>query len=227
MASGLLDNIVWHSLNGRHAIYSSGTDEARRYAPGFSPIIGFADAGNPDFAALAGYCAPGEHLYCTGWSGPTPSGWQLHAEATMHQLVWDAAVPAADQALPAVRLGPQHVPQMLELVAVTKPGPFAARTVELGEYYGVFDGGRLIAMAGERMGAGALREVSGVCAHPDFQGRGLARRLVGKLARLEMQRGQTPFLHVMADNARARRLYRRMGFRHHQEVVLRVVSLVS
>jgi ribosomal protein S18 acetylase RimI-like enzyme len=224
MATQLLDNIVWHSLAGPHAMYSSGTNEARRYASGFSPILGFANAERPDFAALAPYCELGEHFYCGGWSGPASSGWQIHADTTGHQLVWDAAAPAADDALAAVRLGPEHAPQMLELVAVTQPGPFAARTGELGEYFGVFEGERLVAMAGERMEAGALREISGVCTHPDFQGRGYARRLVEKLIRLEVRRKQTPFLHVMHDNIHARRLYERMGFRHHQEVVLRVVS---
>ncbi len=82
-----------------------------------------------------------------------------------------------------------------------------------------------MAMAGERMHAGELREISGVCTHPDAQGRGLARRLVLKLIRREMLRGETPFLHVMHDNQGARRLYQRMGFRDRQEAVVRVVVL--
>ena len=113
---------------------------------------------------------------------------------------------------------------MLALVAATQPGPFAARTGELGEYFGVVEDGRLVAMAGERMEAGVLREISGVRTHPDFQGRGLARRLVEHLVRRELQRNQIPFLHVMTDNIRARHLYERVGFRHYQEVVLRVIS---
>jgi ribosomal protein S18 acetylase RimI-like enzyme len=227
MARPLLDNIVWHSLAGPHAMYSSGTSAARRYAPGFSPIIGFADNERPDFAALAGYCEPGTQFYCGGWSGTAPSGWRIHADAVGHQMLWEGAAPAADEALVAVRLGPEHIAQMLELVALTRPGPFAARTGELGEYFGVFDAGRLVAMAGERMRAGTLMEISGVCTHPDFQGRGLARRLVEKLIRREMQRNQTPFLHVMRDNLPARRVYERMGFRLHQEVALRIVSRES
>ena len=75
-------------------------------------------------------------------------------------------------------------------------------------------------MAGERMEAGRLKEISGVCTHPDFQGLGLARRLVLRLIVLEMRRNQTPFLHVMHDNVNARRLYERMGFRHHREVTV-------
>ena len=114
--------------------------------------------------------------------------------------------------------------QALELAALTRPGPFGPRTIELGEYFGCFEGERLVAMAGERMHAGTLREISGVCTHPDFQGRGLARRLMAKLVRRQMQRGETPFLHVMRGNARARRLYARMGFRARRESVVRVIA---
>lgn len=222
----LLDNIVWHSLASAHARFSSGTSGARRYARGFSALIGFADAENPDFDALAPFCDPGEHFYCGAWTGEVPSGWKLHADTMGHQMVWDAAVPAADPEFAAVRLDASHVPQMLELVQLRPPGPFAARTHELGDYYGVFEGARLVAMAGERMEAGVLREVSGVCVHAAFEGRGLARRLIAKLVRRQMERGQLPFLHVMRDNVHAREVYARMGFRLHQEIPLRVVSRI-
>jgi predicted GNAT family acetyltransferase len=116
----------------------------------------------------------------------------------------------------------------LALAELTRPGPFGPRTLELGDYVGVFDGdNNLIAMAGERMAAGALREISGVCTHPEHQGRGLARRLMLELVRREMQRGQRPFLHVMRANQSAHGLYRRMGFVDHRETVVRVVSRVD
>ena len=220
----LLDQIVWHSLTGAQAHCATGTATARRYAPGFSPIIAFADSERPDFAALEPYCEPGEHFYCGGWTGTAPPGWQIDAEAMLVKMVWQAPAPAADDGLAAVRLGPEHVPQMLELVALTKPGPFGPRTIELGDYFGCFDGPRLVAMAGERMHAGLLREVSGVCTHPEFQGRGLARRLMRLVLRRELQRGETPFLHVMCDNRAAHGLYERMGFVDWQESVVRVLS---
>jgi GNAT superfamily N-acetyltransferase len=219
-----LDNIVWHCLAGPHAGYSCGTPEARRYAPGFSPMMGFADAERPDFAALLPHCGPGEHFYCGGWSGAAPARWKIVADSAAHQMVWDGELPAPDDTFTAVRLGPPHVPQMLALAELTQPGPFAARTAELGDYFGVFEGEHLVAMAGERLAAGALREVSGVCTHPHFQGRGLARRLVAKIIRLQVERKQVPFLHVMRDNHHARRLYERMGFRHYQELAIRVVA---
>lgn len=224
MTMQLLDNIVWHSLSGPHSRYSLGTRTARRYAPGFSPILGFADQHQPDFAALAGICPAGEHLYCGGLTGAVPPGWQIEAEGMMNLMVWNGDPPVADRAPSAVRLGPNHLPQILELVARTQPGPFAERTIELGEYFGVFAGERLVAMAGERFAAGALREISGVCTHPDFQGRGLARHLIQTLVRRELSRKETPFLHVRQDNVRALRVYEQMGFRHHQERRLLVVS---
>ena len=121
-------------------------------------------------------------------------------------------------------LNPKHAPLALELAELTHPGPFGLHTIELGDYFGVFDGARLIAMAGERSYAGTLREISGVCTHPDFQGRGLAKRLMLKLIRREMLRNETPFLHVMHDNTSARQLYERMGFRNYKETVVRVIS---
>jgi ribosomal protein S18 acetylase RimI-like enzyme len=139
-------------------------------------------------------------------------------------MVFERATPPADELPDAVPLRAEHASAALELAQLTRPGPFGPRTIELGDYFGCFDGGRLVAMAGERMFAGRLREVSGVCTHPDFQGRGLARRLVAKLIGRQVARDQIPFLHVMSDNAAAHRLYLGMGFRDYRETVVRVVS---
>ena len=219
-----LDDIVWQALVGAHAKYATGTDEAQRYAAGFSPIVGFADRERPNIGALSPFCAPGELFYCDGWSGEPPTGWRIDVEDVMLKMIWDGPTPAKDEATDAIRLGPEHVAQALELVALTRPGPFGPRTLELGDYFGCLENGRLVAMAGERLSAPPLREVSGVCTHPDFQGRGHARRLMSKLIRREIERGETPCLHVMRDNSSAWRLYERMGFRLHRESVVRVIS---
>jgi len=220
----LLDNITWYTLTGPHAKYATGTDDARRYAQGFSPIVAFANVERPNFAALTPFCEPGEHFYCAGWSGAVPPGWHIESESTMFRMLWESDIPTADDAPEAVPLGPEHASQALELATLTRPGPFGPRTIELGEYFGCFEGQRLVAMAGERMTAGTLREISGVCTHPDFQGRGFARRLMIKLIRRQMQRNEIPFLHVMRDNGSAHQMYQRMGFRDYLETVVRVVS---
>jgi ribosomal protein S18 acetylase RimI-like enzyme len=220
----LLGNIVWHALSGPQARFAAGTAEAKRYAPGFSPIVGFPDQANPRFDALRPYCAPDERFYCDGWTGTPPPGWSVDAETTMFKMVWDAPTPERDDAPDAVALGPAHAAQAYDLAMLTRPGPFGPRTIELGDYFGVYDGDRLVAMAGERMHAGALREISGVCTHPDYAGRGLATRLMRKLVRRQRSRGETPFLHVMRENEGARRLYERMGFATRRESVVRVVA---
>jgi GNAT superfamily N-acetyltransferase len=225
--AAVLARITWHTLSDGQRHFSAGTGTARRYASGFSPILGFADAQQPDLDALRPFCAPGEHFYTDGWRGPVPAGWRLEAESTMFKMVWEGGMPAPDDESFARPLGPGDADAAVALAALTKPGPFGPRTIELGEYLGVFDGDRLLAMAGERMVALPLHEISGVCTHPDAQGRGLAKRLMRSLIRRQLARGEIPFLHVMRENAGARGLYERMGFRAWTESTVRVVAPVE
>jgi len=224
--SALLDNIMWNCLSGPHAKFAAGSGDVRRYAPGFSPIVGCRDPQRPDFAALTNYCSVGDSFYVDIWSGTPPADWQITREATMFKMVWDAAMPSQDPAPDAALLRPEQAGEALELAKLTNPGPFGIRTPELGEYFGYFEDGRLIAMAGERLCVGDLHEVSGICTHPDYQGRGLAKKLTLKLVRRQMQRGKTPFLHVMSHNTSARALYEKLGFRNYRETVVRVVTRV-
>jgi GNAT superfamily N-acetyltransferase len=205
-----LRNVAWDSLSGPHARFSSGSDVARRYAEGFSPIAGFAEPSNPDLHSLKPYCRPEDRIFTEGWSGPAPPDWQVHSESVVVKMVWDGAAPREDPAP--------------ELTQATRPGPFGLRTIELGEYFGCFEDGKLIAMAGERMWSGRFHEVSGVCTDPGYQGRGLARRLSLKIVRRQLARGEMPFLHVMQANTVARQLYERLGFKVYRESVLRVIS---
>jgi len=219
-----LDNIFWHCLHGPQSHLAVGSGAVRRLAPGYCPIAGFEQAGVPDFAALAIICAPGEQLYCVGWRGTAPRGWHIDAESTAHCLVWDGPIPGNDPAPDAHRLRREHATAALELVRQAGAGPFGLRSIELGDYFGYFDNGRLVAMAGERFAADGLREISGVCTHPDFSHCGMDRRLVLKLARRQLMRGEKPFLHVFHDNVAAHRLYLRMGFRPHSSAAARLVS---
>jgi GNAT superfamily N-acetyltransferase len=220
----LLDNIMWNCLSGPHAKFATGEGAVRRYAPGFSPIVGFEDPEHPDFDTLARYCEPGDCFYTDIWDGPAPAGWRIERDARMWKMVWQAPMPAEDPAPDAIPLRAENAGEAVELAKLTNPGPFGIRTPELGEYFGYFDGGRLIAMAGERMCAGDLQEVSGICTHPDFQGRGLAKKLTLKLVRLQMERGKTSFLHVISTNTVARTLYEKMGYRNYRETAVRVIT---
>jgi predicted GNAT family acetyltransferase len=109
-------------------------------------------------------------------------------------------------------LGIQDSSEMIELTSLTKPGPFGTRTHELGNYLGIRREGKLVAMAGERLKVPGYTEVSAVCTHPDHTGNGYARVLMMEIVRRIRDRGETPFLHVRGDNARAIDLYKLLGF---------------
>ncbi len=220
----LPDNIIWHTLLGPHAQYSAGTPEARRYVAGFAPFVAFADLAQPNFEAMAPYVLPGEHVYCDGWDGAAPAGWRIESEATLVRMLWEGSMPAVDAAPGPVLLDAKDGHAALELATLTRPGPFAARTVELGRYVGIVCGERLVAMAGARTCAGGWQEITGVCTHPDFRGKGLARRLVLGLIRDAMEREEGIFLRVMRDNAAIHSLYQRMGFRDYRDSTAREIS---
>jgi len=220
----LLDNIFWHTLTGPQARHAEGHGGVRRYARGFSPIAAFEDQAHPDFALLAAYCDPGETIYIDGVSTPLPAGWRIDVETTMRKMVFEGTRVDDDPGFHPVPLQREHAARAMALAELTRPGPFGPRTIELGDYFGVFEGDELVAMAGERTQAGHLREISGVCTHRDFQGHGFARRLIGLLLNRHAARGETSFLHVMSGNTSARALYARLGFRDYREVVVRAVA---
>jgi len=215
---------MWLCFSGPQRHLTVGDDRARRYAPGISPIIAFPARDRPDFAAIEPHCLPGERFYCEGWPGPAPPGWRIEDETTMLLMAWAGGTPPEFPTFDYRALLPADIPAMLALAQLTVPGPFGPRTPELGEYFGVFDGDRLVAMAGERFALPGHREISGVCTHPDFQARGLARGLMAVLIHRQLGRDERPFLHVMRGNRGARGLYESIGFREHHRVPVRVLD---
>jgi ribosomal protein S18 acetylase RimI-like enzyme len=161
-----------------------------------------------DAAELFG---PGAVVPLAGVPAIAPPGWEIVLDLNGVQMVDDGVAATADAE--AVPLGPADVPEMLDLVARTRPGPFLSRTVELGGYLGVRRGGALVAMAGERLRPPGWAEISAVCTDDAFRGQGLATRLVLAVAAGIRTRGETPFLHAAASNSKAIRLYESLGFR--------------
>ncbi|MGX1669383.1 GNAT family N-acetyltransferase [Streptomyces sp. NPDC055400] len=206
----ILDNAAWAALTGPHAHLAERVGRAARYPTDVSPFTALEDPADPrawdDLAALVG---PGTVTPVTGVQ-TVPEGWEIEQSGDGVQMV-DTAL-YAEPAHEAVRLGPADVPEILGLIALTQPGPFRPRTIELGTYLGIRDRGRLIALAGERLRPPGWTEISAVCTHPDHRGRGLATRLVRAVAAGIRERGDIPFLHAAASNTHAIRLYESIGF---------------
>ena len=205
-----LDRVVAASLDGHHAKFARRHGQAVRYENGVAPFFAIEDPHDPaawdDAAELI---EAGETVAFPGVS-TWPSEWKLIAELDGVQMVGTDVSPKPDPE--AVRLGPADVPEILDLIARTEPGPFLRRTIELGTYLGIRREGALVAMAGERLHPPGWTEISAVCTDPAYRGQGLASRLMRAVAAGIAERGETPFLHALATNTNAIRLYESLGF---------------
>jgi ribosomal protein S18 acetylase RimI-like enzyme len=207
-----LDNPAWHALTGHQARFADGDGRARRYQHDVAPFAALPD--DPDaeaweaLAELAG--TAGTIVIFRRAVMKVPAGWDVLARVPTLQMVVSEPIGEVDDEL--VVLGAGDVPEMLALVERTKPGPFFERTRELGTYIGLRDGAGLVAMAGERMCGPGFAEISAVCTDDRVRRQGLATRLVRAVASVIEGRGDTPILHVVADNAQAIRVYGALGF---------------
>ena len=213
-----LDNPVRASLTGPHAGLAERRGAVLRYPADVCPFLALPDEpGAADWADAATLVGPGGLLPLAGVRVPPPAEWVVEFLGEGVQMTGDRVAGVADPE--AVALGPADVPEMLDLASRTKPGPFLPRTVEMGSYLGIRSGGTLVAMAGERLHPPGWTEISAVCTDPAWRGRGLASRLVLALAAGISARGETPFLHAVATNVNAIRLYEELGFRLRKSTV--------
>ena len=213
-----LDRPVWASLISYQSELSVGCAMARRYLPGVNVFASARDDSADALAALAGLVSPGGCVYVLQVPAiEVPAQLTLIRSAAGVQMVAAKVLSAAaDEDI--VRLGSEDAAEMLALARLTEPGPFLERTHVMGRFFGIRLDGRLAAMAGERMRFPGYTEVSGVCTHPDFRGRGLARRLSAAVAAGIETRGERPFLHAWKTNLPALALYRSLGFELRAEV---------
>lgn len=213
MQQDALNNPIWSALTSAQSHFAIGGPHAKRFPAEVAPFMAVAEPSELAARALAELVAPGEVVNIISVTPELRDGWELLATGNIVQMIWraDAPMPVVDSS-DIVELGEADAPDMLALTALVFPGYFRSRTPEMGAYFGIRHNGRFAAMTGERMKVHGLEEISAVCTHPDFTGRGYAARLVSYVARNMLQRGVRPFLHVNETNQRARSLYERVGF---------------
>lgn len=213
-----LDNPVWHALTGPQAQFSEGSSLALRYQTDVAVFAALPDEVGPDaWNALADLVGPaGVAVLFRPGAVTIPADWEVVVRMNSLQMVATERIGEPDDGFEV--LGAADVDEMLALVERTKPGPFARRTVELGTYLGVrgdpdrLVADRLIAMSGERLHPAGYTELSAVCTDEEARKRGLATRLVRAVAAGIEARGETPILHVLAENHSAIRVYEALGF---------------
>lgn len=223
-----LDNPIWNALTTEQHELALGARVARRFPSEIGPLSGLVEQTDAAYQALRAL---------TGTDGvaalflETPlvprSGWSLIRDGLMSQMIWSGGsspnLTLRSTPLPR-KLTHEDGPAMLELAQLTEPGPFGRRTRELGDFFGIFESGRLVAMAGQRLHLPGLVEISAVCTHPDARGRGYASALMSEVIAGILQRGETPFLHVFANNDSAIRVYEGLGFTWRRSLHLVVLK---
>ena len=219
-----LDRPVWASLLHAPQL-AEGGDLARRYRRDVHLFASARDDDGASLAALAGLVEGGESIFVLQVPPiEVPAGLQAVRRAQGVQMLDMRPVAPLDGEESVLALTDEDAPEMLALAQLTEPGPFLARTHTMGRFFGVRIQGRLAAMAGERMHFTGATEVSGVCTHPDFRGRGLARRLSSVVAHAIQQRGDQAFLHAWTTNHAAIALYESLGFQTRTEVQVAVLA---
>ncbi len=207
-----LDNPIWNSLSTLHAHFAEGDELAKRYPSEVTLLAGMGEPTVESYASLAKTLQQAGAALFLDQPPQIPTGWITVHASPLVQMVCEKPN-LAQAGFPAEKLTLADVPEMVALAELTKPGPFGARTRELGEYLGIRKSKRLVAMAGERLHLPGYTEISAVCTHPEFQGHGYARELMSILMRKTIQRGETPILHVRQENVSAIHLYEKLGFR--------------
>ncbi|HSM97266.1 MAG TPA: GNAT family N-acetyltransferase [Rhizomicrobium sp.] len=218
-----LDNPVWSSLATGHVAMARVHGAAMRYPGDISPLSAVREPSRPAFADLRALAKPGEIVgLVTAFEIAIPDDWEVVLSRFIDQMVCEDFQPASDIA--PLLLSDKDVPEMVALTKLTQPGPFEHGTIGMGKYLGVrSESGALMAMAGQRMSLTDFREISAVCTHPDHQGKGYAGRLMTVLAREIIADGRTPFLHVKTENASAKHLYAKLGFRVRKAMHFNVI----
>jgi ribosomal protein S18 acetylase RimI-like enzyme len=210
----LLNNPVYNALCSGDVSLNIGRNDVRYFEEEVSPFAGFDDKYENGFADLYDQLPQGRKiLYADPAKIKIPKGWILKANVEGRQFVLDKYTPPEKYMATPVALDNKNVEEMMQLTALTKPGPFGKRTIEFGRYFGIFQNDQLAAMTGQRLHVADFTEMSAVCTHPDHLGKGFAATLLQHQINLILTQGQIPFLHVRADNARAIELYKRVGLK--------------
>ena len=206
-----LDHPIWTALTTAHQALAEGGARARRYPTDITPFAAMTDMSPESFASLGALMSPQDIAVLFTPDAVNPPGeFRISLADTGEQMI-GTPVETPANGVDIVTLGVDDVPDMLALTALTKPGPFSARTHELGTFLGIRVDGKLAAMIGERMKPANYTEITAVCVHPSHRGRGYGQMLLSAISRQIVSRGEIPFLHVFTSNHSAIALYQRQG----------------
>lgn len=220
----VLDNPVWNALISANKHLGGGSERVKFFYPQVSPFAACEENGKASLQELYGLYTADSPVFL--WAGDllsVPEKWEVMHCIRGLQMIYDHPAVKEYDAGGIVPLTEKDIPEMIALTRLTKPGPFGSRTIEFGNYEGIFEAGKLAAMTGQRFHCFDHVEISAVCTHPDHLGKGYAKRLLLSQLTQIIAGGSKPFLHVREDNERAIHVYQSLGFLVRRPVYFYVI----
>jgi predicted GNAT family acetyltransferase len=223
----ILDNMIWNALTTGNNDIAIINGDVGRYFPDIAPFAGMREFNEVNLKKLYEFVPANQNVAISSLDKMfhDESKWKLLQPMDVTQMVYEHSertFTTKNSSL-IVPLLEEHIPQMIELTALTKPGPFLQNTIRFKNYFGIFIDGRLAAMTGQRMHPLPYMEVSAVCTHPDFRGMGYAKSLMLHVMKIILDNSFTPFLHVLSNNFNAIELYKTIGFHTRKEIYVDMI----
>jgi predicted GNAT family acetyltransferase len=213
--NSVLDNPIWNALNTGDVLKNKGNEHVRHFDINTAPFIGMANWNEDSQRKIIELDEPErEWFLLIADTINLIDELVLLVTMPIHQFICTNLnrAPIKDNQIQLLPLNESHIEEMITLTALTKPGPFSKDTIRFGNYHGIFEDGKLVAMGGERMHVANYTEISAICTHPNAQGKGYAASITQFLAAAIIEKGQIPFLHARTDNEKAIEVYKRLGF---------------
>jgi len=223
----ILDNMIWNALTTGNNDIAIINGNVGCFLPDIAPFAGMKDLNDTNLKKLYGFIPANRSVAISSLAkmNHDKSRWKLIQPMDVTQMVYEHTMNTftTKNSPLIVPLSEEHVPQMMELTALTRPGPFLQQTIRFKNYFGIFIEGRLAAMTGQRMHPRPYMEVSAVCTHPDFRGMGYAKALMLYVMKIILDNSFTPFLHVLSNNSNAIELYKTIGFRTREQIFVDMI----
>ena len=223
----ILDNMIWNAITTGNNDIAVIKGDIGCYLPDIAPFAAMKDFNDVNLKKLYEFIPANRRVAISSLNkmDHDEGRWKLLQSMDVTQMVYDHSMNTfiTKNSSLVVPLSEEHIPQMIELTALTRPGPFLQQTIRFKNYFGIFIEGRLAAMTGQRMHPMPYMEVSAVCTHPDFRGMGYAKTLMLHVMKIILDNSFTPFLHVLSNNSNAIELYKTIGFRTRKEIFVDVI----
>lgn len=207
-----LQNPVWYALEETHKKHIIQFDGVKFYNPDICPFGAFKDSNKTKNAVNAYSKLTKSFFLVTEYGIPVFNNSMvvLNKKIEGCQMVLQTLnkIEITEKIIP---LTSNYEQAIYDLIWLVMPGYYRKRSLEMGQYYGIFKDNILVAVAGQRMQTNHFIEISGVVTHPSYTRKGYAKQLITHIAEKILKANKQPILHTTKGNF-AITLYEYLGF---------------